>query len=58
MGGKGNEGWEKFRLERKGRRGGGMKRDDVEAKEEGRYTQYVVSRVVQWIHVHLKCVHT
>ena len=31
---------------------------EVEAKEEGRYTQYVVSRVVQWIHVHLKCVHT
>ena len=31
---------------------------EVEAKEEGRDTQYVVSRVVQWILVHLKCVHT
>ena len=31
---------------------------EVEAKEEGRDTQYVVSKVVQWIHVHLKCVHT
>ena len=31
---------------------------EVEAKEEGGDTQYVVSRVVQWIHVHLKCVHT
>ena len=39
MGGKGNEGWEKFRLERKGRRGGGMKRDGGRSKGGGsRYT--------------------